>query len=234
MRTQTIAMKLVIILCLSLLHYSSFSQDSTMIADLDRQIQSYLSKSKKLKTAGWITLGGGYLGIGLVSGLAATGRGQDIILISGWSAADIATNILFFKASAYKNQAKLLGIERDLALFNDEKMREKIFLDGAQYFKDRAAANRLPAIILSGIGGIVSIGLLASTQGTNDPYANIVIAGGLAYIASSMPFYIRAAQLTKTANSLKHGILPQARQYELSPVISTNGKSAQVGFRVRF
>lgn len=234
MSTQTIAMKLAFILSLSLLYYSSFSQDSSLTADLDRQIQSYLSKNKKLKTAGWITLGGGYLGIGLISGLAPTARGQDIILIGGWPAAAVATNILFFKASAFKNQAKLIKIERDLALVNDEKMREKIFLNGAQYFKDRAGANRVPAIILSGIGGIVSVGLLTSTQGTNDPYANIVIAVGLANIASSVPFYIRAAQLTKTANSLKRGILPQTRQYELSPVISTNGKSVLVGFRVKF
>lgn len=225
-------MKIISILCLAFINAIAIAQVSPAKADYDREIQFHLNKSKILKTAGWITLAGGYVATGVATAIASNAQTQVIILIGGFGGVAVATYLLQFKASANKNHAKLIEIERDILFANGETEREKIFQEAALHFKNKAVANRIPAIILSAVGGISIIGVLTTPSGTQDPFAAIAIGGGLVYVAASLPFYIRAAQLTKISKSLKKGHLPRHRFREFSPTISTNGNSLTLGLRV--
>lgn len=230
---NTATMKITFILC-TLIYCNVSAQTENPQPDYDAQIKTYLDQSKKLRTAGWIALGGGFIATGIATAIAPTAQAQDIILFGGFSSVATATYLLQFKASSKRNHAKLLEIQRDLGLVSDEAEREQIFSGGALYFKKKVTANRIPAIILSGMGGIVIIGMLTSPNGTHDPYASASIPIGLANIAASIPFYIRAAQLSRTSKSLKQKQLPHLKIQELSPTISTNRKAVLIGFRIAF
>lgn len=68
---NTATMKITFILC-TLIYCNVSAQTEKQKTDYDAQIKTYLDQSKRLRTAGWITLGGGFIATGIATAIAPT------------------------------------------------------------------------------------------------------------------------------------------------------------------
>lgn len=224
----------MLLLWLGLAFHPVKAQSTVDLDELDLAIQKLTKKSRRSKTAGSIALGGGMAISMTAINLARTARTQDYIMVGSLGVISATSGILFLDASAKKHSALLLELERDLARTDSETEQQILFQKTAAYFKDRAVANRIPAITISGFGGLAILSVLTSSAGTQDPFPSVFIPVGLTLGAASIPFYIRTARHEKTKKSLQDGRLPARRFADVSPTVYTDGTVATIGFRLIF
>lgn len=211
----------------------------------DLEMKHFLSKSKKQKTTAWLLLGGGIVlnSIGSANDVDAYGnsRGYQVMSTIG-GLATIGSIPLFFASSKNKNKAQLAFYGRNMALAATDSIR-KIYLDDAfEYLDGKAQGNKTTAIILSAVGGaFVIAGIAVASGGSSDDFlfdrqlsAALYTSSGIVFGLLSIPFYVRAGQLHRTANGiLRTGRLPGASLSQISPYINV-GQYAEVGIRVHF
>lgn len=231
---------------------SAFSQLYSRTEDfsnpkrLEDQLQVYLLKSKKQKTTAWILLGGGVLASSVASSISVNSVNNEstagvIQTLSGL--AELASVPFFFASSKNKNKARMLGFQLELLEANSDDEKKIILDDAAQYFTSKAGTNRTTAIVLSVSGGaLVVAGLATVGRNNRDDYDRVVndflvgpllISAGISFAALSIPFYVRAAHLKRTANSIiSTGRIPRP-DMTLSPSLKFGNNYVGVGLNIQ-
>lgn len=226
---------------------NDLAKKEASVEAIENQINAYMKKSRSQKKIAWILLGGG-MGLYIVSASVIKddpmGNNSGIAVISGVSGlATIGSIPLFFAASRNKNKAQLLSFKKGFEMATTDNDR-KIYLDDAtDYFSGKAKANSTTGIVLTALGGATVIaGLIISGNDESDGFSNAVndlvispayIVMGICFGALSIPFYVRAARLKRTAKMiLKTGRFPTMELGYFSPTIRM-GRQLSIGIAVQ-
>lgn len=174
---------------------------------LDKKFKVFLQKSKEQKKLAWILLGSG-ISLNLLNTMvngSSDNTGADFILEAG-ALATSASIPLFFSASNNMNKARLVYFEKKLTMASSDSLRKIYLKEAANYFSDKAKANFITAVILSAAGGVFIVA--AANTNSSDNSGNFLFVNwaplfyavaGIAVVIASVPFYIRGANLQKTA-----------------------------------
>lgn len=217
---------------------TNFSQQK-----FDEQIDHFLKKSKNQKTIAWVLLGGGTLLNGVGSNLADNNFPENYngyqLLSSIGELASLASIPLFFSASKNQNKAHLVDFEKDFHFATSDSMRKIVIQDASEYFSAKAKSNTTTGIVLSALGGgLIIAGIIESGNHRDDDYffgdldELIYITGGVVLGAISIPFYIRGANLKRTANViLKTQRIPKSK-LTTSSGLSSGPQMVAVGIMI--
>lgn len=213
----------------------------------DRQIQLYLAKSHSQKTTAWLLLGGGAAASVLGSAIASNSNmdnytaGETIATLGG--IAELISIPVFFASSKNKNRANQITFQKNIDLAESDAEREKWTQEAAFYFRERAAANRIPAIVLSAAGaGFIIGGIAAHRRGSEDPFTAIVdnaasytlIAAGITTGLLSIPFYVRASSHKNTMERILRGGKVWNPELSLIPMLSYGNRQIGLAENIRF
>lgn len=203
----------------------------------DSQIKHFQLKSKKQKNLAWILLGSSVV-ISAVSsstdGYGNVNNNEALAVIA--NVASIASIPMFFSASNNKNKAQLIRFQKEIAFASSDSMKKYYTQDAAEYFLGKASGNTTAAVILSAVGGaLIVAGISHNTRNdyfTDDIIKVLYTAAGITIGGLSIPFYVRASNLRRTANViLRTGRIPRTDVSSISPVVNV-GQYVAVGIRV--
>lgn len=218
---------------------------SAIEAEYNQRIQTYLKKSKTQRISGWALLGGGLVLMGSSDAIFRT-PGRDpgslnmVAVGNGIGfAAIVASAPVLYMASGNKYKTKQLNYAMLVDLASSESEKELNLSKAAEYFQYRAKVNTNTGIVLSSIGGAAMIGALVWPKQDNhgswiDDMGEfigrvLVFTGGTTLAVISIPFYMRGAQLNKTAKAIVHtGRIPQLSYNTVVPIVG-GGQIVSVG-----
>lgn len=214
--------------------------------NFDQKIQKFTIKSKQQKKTAWILLGGGLavntLGSVLL-GNSTGSSGSAATLTEIGSLATIASIPFFFASSKNKNKAQLYYFAKNISLAPTDSIRHIYLEDAEEYFKSKAASNRITAIILSGGGAALLLaGVLYQPRDRGDVASQLfedfavqplLIVSGISMGVMSIPFYVRAGKHSRTAKMiLRTGRIPDP-ELGFAPTFHAGKHYVAVGFNVQ-